>query len=253
LLSLLCDTVDGGTAVNVIDAFALPDLTPLWEPLAAAIVVGHNLLFDAHGLTADFALPAGPRRVHSTGMSNVTRLLEAAAAGNRRASADLLPLVYDELRMLAAARMAAENPGNTLDATALVHEAYVRLVGSTDENRWDGRGHFFSAAAEAMRRVLVDRARGKARSKRGGDRRRIPLADIPGRVDRDPHLLLTLDDALTRLATEDVPAADVAKLRLFAGLTVEQAATTLGVSRATAYRNWTYARAWLQMALGEKP
>jgi RNA polymerase sigma factor (TIGR02999 family) len=186
-------------------------------------------------------------------MSDVTRLLEAAAAGDRHASADLLPLVYEELLQLAAARMAAEKPGNTLDATALVHEAYLRLVGATDDNRWDGRGHFFSAAAEAMRRVLVDRARGRARDKRGADRRRVDLADIPGRADQDPDLLLTLDEALARLAAEDASAADLAKLHLFAGLPVAQAAAALGVSRATAYRNWTYARAWLQDALGEDP
>jgi RNA polymerase sigma factor (TIGR02999 family) len=183
-------------------------------------------------------------------MSDVTRLLEAAAAGDRRAAADLLPLVYDELRQLAASRMADERPGHTLDATALVHEAYLRLVG---DQHFDTRGHFFASAAEAMRRVLVDRARGKARSKRGNDRRRVELADIPGRADHDPDLLLTLDDALTRLAAEDAPAADVAKLHLFAGRTVEEAATALGVSRATAYRNWTYARAWLQDALGDNP
>jgi RNA polymerase sigma factor (TIGR02999 family) len=184
-------------------------------------------------------------------MSEVTRLLEAAAGGNRHAAAELLPLVYDELRQLASARMVSENPGNTLDATALVHEAYLRLVGSNDEKRWDGRGHFFSAAAEAMRRVLVDRARGRATPKRGGDRRRIKLADIPARANDDPHLLLSLDEALTRLAADDAPAAELAKLHLFAGLTVEDSAQSLGVSRATAYRNWKYARAWLQDSLGE--
>jgi RNA polymerase sigma factor (TIGR02999 family) len=187
-------------------------------------------------------------------MSDLTRLLDAAAAGNQHAAGELLPLVYDELRTLAAARMAAEKPGNTLDATGLVHEAYLRLVGPTDEKtRWGGRGHFFSAAAEAMRRVLVDRARGKGRRKRGGDRRRVGLSDIPGRADDDPDLLLSLDDALSRLATEDPPAADLAKLHLFAGLPVEAAAAALGVSRATAYRNWQYARAWLQDALGGNP
>ena len=186
-------------------------------------------------------------------MSDVTRLLEAAAAGDHHAAAELLPLVYAELRQLAASRMADERPGHSLDATALVHEAYVRLVGPTDDKRWDGRGHFFAAAAEAMRRVLVDHARGKARSKRGGDRQRIDLLGIPGRADDDPDLLISLDDALTRLAAEDAPAAEIAKFHLFAGLTVEEAATALGVSRATAYRNWTYARAWLQDALGENP
>ena len=176
-------------------------------------------------------------------MSDVTRLLDAAASGDRKAAADLLPLVYEELRTLAAAKMSAEAPGHTLDATALVHEAYLRLVG---DQRFDGRGHFFAAAAEAMRRVLVDRARGKARQKRGGRHDQVDLADIPGRADHDPHLLLSLDDALARLAAEDPAAAGVAELHLFAGLPVDEAAAALGVSRATAYRHWTYARAWLQ-------
>jgi RNA polymerase sigma factor (TIGR02999 family) len=183
-------------------------------------------------------------------MSDVTRLLEAANAGDRRAAADLLPLVYDELRKLAAARMAAEAPGHTLDATALVHEAYLRLIGG---QRFDGRGHFFAAAAEAMRRVLVDRARDQGRQKRGGGYEQVSLTDIPGRAGHDPYLLLSLDEALDRLDGEDRAAADVAKLRLFAGLSIDEAANALNVSRATTYRNWTYARAWLQDALGENP
>src|SRR5262245_4381656 len=183
-------------------------------------------------------------------MPDVTRLLEAAVAGDRRAADDLLPVVYDELRKLAAARLAAEQPGHTLDATALVHEAYLRLVG---DQRFDGRGHFFAAAAEAMRRVLVDRARDKARHKRGGGLQQIDLTDVPGRADDDPNLLLSLDEALERLAAEDPAAAGVAKLHLFAGLSIDEAATALGISRATAYRNWTYARAWLQDALDENP
>jgi RNA polymerase sigma factor (TIGR02999 family) len=183
-------------------------------------------------------------------MPDVTHLLEAAAGGDRKAAAELLPLVYDELRKLAAARMAGEAPGHTLDATALVHEAYLRLVG---DQHFDGRGHFFAAAAEAMRRVLVDRARDKARQKRGGGLQQIDLTDIAGRADNDPHLLLSLDEALERLAAEDSAAAGVAKLHLFAGLSIDEAATALGVSRATAYRNWTYARAWLQDALEENP
>ena len=183
-------------------------------------------------------------------MSDVTRLLEAAQAGDRRAAAELLPLVYDELRQLAAARMATEKPGQTLDATALVHEAYLRLVG---DQQFDGRGHFFAAAAEAMRRVLVDRARGKARQKRGGRHEQVDLTDIPGRAEHDPDLLLSLDEALARLTAEDPAAAEVAKLYLFAGLSIDEAAAVLSVSRATAYRNWTYARAWLQDALAENP
>jgi RNA polymerase sigma factor (TIGR02999 family) len=183
-------------------------------------------------------------------MPDVTLLLDAAAAGDRKAAADLLPLVYDELRRLAAARMAAEAPGHTLDATGLVHEAYLRLVG---DQHFDGRGHFFAAAAEAMRRVLVDRARDKGRQKRGGERRQIDLADIPARADNDPDLLLSLDEALAKLAAEDSAAAAVAQLHLFAGLPIEEAAAALGVARATAYRNWTYARAWLQDALDQNP
>ena len=175
-------------------------------------------------------------------MSDVTHLLDAAAGGDRQAAADLLPLVY-ELRGLAAARMAAEASGHTLDATGLVHEAYLRLVG---DQHFDGRGHFFAAAAEAMRRVLVDRARDKARQKRGGERQQVDLTDIPARAGNDPDLLLSLDEALEQLAAEDPAAAGVAKLHLFAGLPINEAATALGVSRAAAYRNWTYARAWLQ-------
>src|SRR5262245_32510226 len=133
-------------------------------------------------------------------MSNVTQLLEAAAAGDRAAAADLLPLVYDELRKLAAARLAAERPGHTLDATGLVHEAYLRLVGPAATDRWDGRGHFFAAAAEAMRRILVESARAKGRHRRGGGRARIELLDQPDSLIEDPDLLLTVDELLTRLA-----------------------------------------------------
>jgi RNA polymerase sigma factor (TIGR02999 family) len=192
-----------------------------------------------------------PPVIHKySSMSDVTHLLGAAAGGDRKAAAELLPLVYDELRKLAAARLARETPGHTLDATALVHEAYLRLVG---DQHFDGRGHFFAAAAEAMRRVLVDRARDKGRQKRGGGRAQVNLTDIPGRADNDPDLLLSLDEALARLGAEDLAAADVAKLHLFAGLSIDEVATALSVSRATAYRNWTYARAWLQDALDENP
>jgi RNA polymerase sigma factor (TIGR02999 family) len=182
-------------------------------------------------------------------MSDVTRLLAAAAAGGRRAAADLLPLVYDELRKLAAARMAAEAPGHTLDATALVHEAYLRLVGPADGSRWDGRGHFFAAAAEAMRRILVNHARDRHRLKRGGGRVRLDLLDQAHSLAEDPDLILSLDELLTRLGEEDATAARVAHLHLFGGLSVEEAGAALGVSRAVAYRNWKYARAWLRDAL----
>jgi RNA polymerase sigma factor (TIGR02999 family) len=179
-------------------------------------------------------------------MSAVTRLLDAAANGDRQAAADLLPLVYDELRKLAAARMAAESPGHTLDATALVHEAYLRLVG---DQRFDGRGHFFAAAAEAMRRILVNHARDRGRLKRGGGRVRLELLDRPAAVGEDPDLVLSLDELLTQLADEDDTAAQIAQLHLFGGLSVGEAATAAGVSRAAAYRDWKFARAWLREAL----
>jgi len=182
-------------------------------------------------------------------MADVTRLLDAAAAGDRKAAAELLPLVYDELRQLAAARMAAEAPGNTLQPTALVHEAYLRLVGRADDQRWDGRGHFFAAAAEAMRRILVDAARRKQRDKHGGDRDRVDL-DAAAPAARDPrHDLVALDAALTRLAAEDPQAAKLVELRHFAGLSVAEAAEALGISPRTADRIWAFARAWLHREL----
>src|SRR6516162_462606 len=175
-------------------------------------------------------------------MSHVSRLLDAAAAGDGQAAAELLPLVYDELRKLAAARMSAEAPGHTLDATALVHEAYLRLVGG---QQFDGRGHFFAAAAEVMRRVLVERARRKKLPKHGGGRRRIELNEAHRVLESSDDLLL-LDEALDRLQAEDAKAVEIVKLRLFAGLSVEEAADALGMGRATAYRHWTFARAWLR-------
>src|SRR5262245_55308520 len=174
-------------------------------------------------------------------MSDVTRLLDAAAAGNRQAAADLLPLVYDELRKLAAARMAAEAPGHTLDATALVHEAYLRLVG---DQRFDGRGHFFAAAAEAMRRLLVDAARRRATVRHGGDRRRVRLDELR-RITESPDGLIDLHDALDRFAATEPLKAKLVELRFFAGLSVAEAAEALGVSPATAARWWEFARLWL--------
>ena len=179
-------------------------------------------------------------------MSDVTRLLDAAAAGDCRAAADLLPFVYDELRKLAAAHMAAESPGQTLQPTALVHEAYLRLVG---DQQFNGRGHFFAAAAEAMRRILVNHARDRKRLKRGGGRVQLELLDQADSLAADPDLILSLDELLTRLGEEDATAARVAHLHLFGGLCVEEAGAALGVSRAVAYRNWKYARAWLRDAL----
>jgi RNA polymerase sigma factor (TIGR02999 family) len=179
-------------------------------------------------------------------MSDVTRIISAIEQGDRQAAEQLLPLVYDELRKLAAARMAAENPGHTLNATALVHEAYLRLVG---DQHFDDRGHFFAAAAEAMRRILVNHARNRKRLKRSGGRRRLELLDQVGSLAEDSDLILSLDELLTRLGDEDAAAAQVAQLHLFGGLPVEEAGAALGLSRAVAYRNWKYARAWLREAL----
>jgi len=179
-------------------------------------------------------------------MSDLTQLIEAAQKGDRQAAADLLPLVYDELRQLAAAKMAAEAPGHTLDATALVHDAYLRLVG---DQQFDGRGHFFAAAAEAMRRILVNHARDRKRLKRGGGRKRLELLDQVGFLAEDPDLVLSLDELLTRLGEEDAGVARVAHLHLFGGLSVEEAGEAVGLSRAVAYRSWKYARAWLREAL----
>ncbi len=186
-------------------------------------------------------------------MHEVTRLLNAIEQGDPHASGRLLPLVYDELRRLAALRLARETPGQTLSATALVHEAYLRLVGDVAHD-WDGRGHFFAAAAEAMRRILVEAARRKKRKKHGGGRRRVPLDDVAAAAVPPSDDLLALDEALTRLAEEDPVKARLVELRFFAGLSVEDAAGCLGIARATADRYWAYARAWLYQKLraGEK-
>lgn len=184
-------------------------------------------------------------------MSDVTHILSAIEEGNAQAADRLLPLVYDELRRLAAGKLARESPGQTLEPTALVHEAYLRLVDVDRAEHWDSRGHFFAAAAEAMRRILVDNARRKRRPKHGGDRRRIDLEKAgvvePARCDD----LLALDEALTKLADEDPAKADLVKLRYFGGFTVDEAAELLGISRATAKRYWTYARAWLYSEISD--
>jgi RNA polymerase sigma factor (TIGR02999 family) len=182
-------------------------------------------------------------------MKDVTRILSAIEHGDPRAAERLLPLVYDELRKLAAQRLAREDPGQTLQATALVHEAYLRLVDSDPSPHWNGRGHFFAAAAEAMRRILIDNARRKQTEKRGGDRHRVDLDDVLANPDERPDDVLALDDALTALAREDPAKADLVRLRYFAGLTLEEAAACQGVSLATAKRRWTVARAWLYNAL----
>ncbi len=182
-------------------------------------------------------------------MPDVTQLLGAAAAGDRAAAASLLPLVYDELRKLAAARMAVEAAGQTLQPTALVHEAYLRLVGPADDARWENRGHFFAAAAEAMRRILVDAARRKNRTRHGGDRSRVDLDAIPVAAPDPRDDLVALDAALTRLAGEDPQAARLVELRHFAGLSGPEAARVLDISPRTADRVWAFARAWLHREL----
>ena len=178
-------------------------------------------------------------------MSEITQILDAVAAGDRQAAAQLLPLVYAELRQLAAARLRSESPGQTLQATALVHEAYLRLVGGGQPQDWSGRAHFFAAAAEAMRRILVESARRKGRAKHGGGLRRAEaeLEALPARMP--PDELLALDEALEALREHDPVKARLVTLRYFGGMTIEQAAEVLGVSRVTAHRYWTYARAWL--------
>ena len=182
-------------------------------------------------------------------MNDVTCLLSAIEQGDPQAAARLWPLVYDELRRLAAHKLAQERPGQTLQATALVHEAYLRLVGGDTAPRWNGRGHFFAAAAEAMRRLLIDQARRKNSAKRGGGRPRVPLDDVasllaaPDDTPRDD--LLALDEALTQLEAEDPVKARLVKLRYFAGVFLEDAAGMLGVSPGTAKRYWVYARSWL--------
>jgi RNA polymerase sigma factor (TIGR02999 family) len=186
-------------------------------------------------------------------MTEVTRILSAIEQGDPRAAEQLLPLVYDELRKLAAQRLAQERPGQTLQATALVHEAYLRLVDVDEAQDWDSRGHFFAAAAEAMRRILVDQARRKRRPKHGGDRRRIDLDDALSIFPEAKDDVLALDEALERLAREEPNKADLVKLHFFAGLSLEQAGAMLGISERTAKRHWAYARAWLYAAVRDGP
>ncbi len=186
-------------------------------------------------------------------MSEVTRILSQIEQGGSKATEQLLPLVYDELRMLAARRIAHESPGQTLQATALVHEAYLRLFSGPNATQWTCRRHFFAAAAEAMRRILIDRARAKKCVKRGGDRQRRPLREEDLLFYGPPDWVLSLDEAISRLAEEDLAAAELVKLRFFAGLSVEEAAKVLEISRSTGYRLWTYARACLLVELGKDP
>ena len=178
-------------------------------------------------------------------MTDVTRILSAIEQGDSQATEQLLPLVYEELRKLAGRRLASEKPGQTLQATALVHEAYIRLVDVEKAQHWNSRGHFFAAAAEAMRRILVNHARDKSRVKRGGHLRRIDLKKIEIAVETPENDLLALNEALDRLAEENEECADLVKMRFFAGLSVDEAGTALGISPRTADRHWAYARAWL--------
>ena len=178
-------------------------------------------------------------------MSEVTQILDAIGRGDAKAADELLPLVYEELRKLAAARMANEAAGHTLQPTALVHEAWLRLAGNNSSAQFANRAHFFAAAAEAMRRILIERARRKSAEKRGGDWQRIDLDKVEIAADADDDTLLLVNEALERLAQEDAKAAEIAKLRYFGGLTLEEAGQVLGVTERTAKRYWAYARAWL--------
>ncbi len=182
-------------------------------------------------------------------VTEVTRILSAIEHGQSHAAEQLLPLVYDELHKLAAQKLAQEKPGQTLQATALVHEAYLRLVDVEKAQQWNSRGHFFAAAAEAMRRILINQARDKMRHKRGGGRKRIDLDQLTVADQAGDEELIALDDCLERLAQEDPSGAELVKLRFFAGLTQEEAAAALGLARRTADRTWAYARAWLCEAL----
>ena len=184
-------------------------------------------------------------------MLDVTQILSEIENGDSSASGRLLPLLYDELRSLAAQKLANERPGQTLQATALVHEAYLRLVDVDKAQHWSSRGHFFGAAAEAMRRILVDKARRKNTAKHGGDWARIEIPDIESTTGSKSDNLLALDEALTKLAAEEPEKAELVKLRYFAGLSVEEAADALGISRTTASRYWTYARVWLFSELSD--
>ncbi len=206
-----------------------------------ATAAGHHLRYNV-------TLVAIDSLKQSIAMSaDVTKILSALEAGDRQAAGQLLPLVYDELRRLAAHRMSSERAAHTLQPTALVHEAYLRLVGPENATSWDGRGHFFAAAAEAMRRILIDNARRRGRDKRGGNRLQLELQDEHAlEMQADANDLLSLDDALTQLEKEDAQLAKLVELRYFAGMTIDETAQLLGVSPRTAKRNWAYARAWLR-------
>jgi RNA polymerase sigma factor (TIGR02999 family) len=205
--------------------------------------------FAVHRLELELKLRHYANPYNLFEMNEITQVLERIHKGETSAPEELLPLVYEELRKLAAQKMALEKSDQTLQPTALVHEAYLRLVDVEHRQRWDGRGHFFAAAAEAMRRILVDAARRKRTEKHGGGRRRVDLFDVPAEPEMADERLLALDTALTQFAAEDPVASRVVELRHFGGLSIEEAAAALGLSRAAAYRHWTYARAWLKDAI----
>jgi RNA polymerase sigma factor (TIGR02999 family) len=186
-------------------------------------------------------------------MTDVTQILSQIEEGDPSAAEQLLPLVYDELRKLAAAKLAQEKPGQTLQATALVHDAYIRLVDVEKAQHWDSRGHFFAAAAEAMRRILIQNVRRKRAEKRGGEMDRWELNDVELAVESKALDIVCLSDALDVLSAEDPSAAELAKLRIFAGLSVDDAGAALGLPHTTAYRQWTYAQAWLRAKLRDAP
>jgi RNA polymerase sigma factor (TIGR02999 family) len=183
-------------------------------------------------------------------MNDVTGILQQMESGDPTAAAQLLPLIYDELRRLARAKLAHEPPGHTLQPTALVHEAYLRLVGGNAAQEWNGRRHFFAAAAEAMRRILIEQARHRRTLKAAGDRERITLSDVPQEARDDPVDLLALDDALRKLEQHSPRRAELVKLRYFAGLTIDQAAQALRVAPSTASADWVYAKSWLRLEMG---
>ena len=195
------------------------------------------------------AAKRGHRTMTERAMTDVTQILSDIELGDPNAAAELLPLVYEELRKLAAAKLNHEKPGQTLQATALVHEAYLRLVDVSKAQHWNSRGHFFGAAAEAMRRILIDNARRKARGRHGGERNRVELNDVSSPTGPKPDTILAVDEAVTRLAEDDPEAAEIVKLHFFAGMTLDETADAPGLSRATVYRQWAYARATIRLSL----
>jgi RNA polymerase sigma factor (TIGR02999 family) len=192
-------------------------------------------------------------RYHGTVMTDITRILSAAEQGDPRAAEELLPLIYGELRRLAVQKLAHEKPGQTLQATALVHEVYIRLVDTRRPQQWSSRGHFFAAAAEAMRRILIEQARRKRTARVGGNLDRVGLADIEAAIPEPDVDLLALNDALDQLAAKDPRKALLVKLRFFAGLTIQEAAESLGIAVSTADADWAYAKSWLRVAMSDNP